>query len=443
MRLIAYSLTLIVVLSGCAALGPHRVHPTEASWDQVRKQIQLRGSQEITAGVAKVEITPPVGTPLAGYSKRRGKPSEGIRDPLFVRALVLSDGQDTVVLVSADLLVFSHPMAERLIVRIGEELSLPRQAIVVSTTHTHSGSGAIAEGFLHEFVFGKFDPEIQESMVSRILWAITQAAKNRKPVRWGFAYLPDPLKTMIENRAESDGEIDPSVSVFLLEDSEKRPLAMVVGVSAHPTLMDSRDLRFSADFPGAISQRLESDYPGAVCLFFNGATGDLRPKDAIGQNAEERIERFGGVVAEVASAQMSRMKMRSKGDLVAWGRWQKLPPTQMRLGPVPVHPEIGRMMRPSYTYTNLIALDEVVWLPLQSELTASLGLELKRKVLSFGLKPVPVGFANGYLGYAVTPLQYLSKSYEAWMTWYGPIFGLSTVEKLRKLAKLYEEIRSK
>jgi hypothetical protein len=58
------------------------------------------------AGVAGGKITPPVGTPLEGFETRKG-PSKGIHDDLFVRALVVSRGNTTVLLAEADLVVVS------------------------------------------------------------------------------------------------------------------------------------------------------------------------------------------------------------------------------------------------------------------------------------------------------------------------------------------------
>ena len=44
----------------------------------------------LRAGAARIEITPPVGIDLTGYLARQN-PSVGVRDPLYVRALVLDD----------------------------------------------------------------------------------------------------------------------------------------------------------------------------------------------------------------------------------------------------------------------------------------------------------------------------------------------------------------
>ena len=82
-----------------------------------------RSAAALEAGIAKVEITPPVGTPMAGYGKRWGRPSTGIRDPLYVRTLALGDGERKLLLISADLLVFP-PHCEHGATMLDEEVVL-------------------------------------------------------------------------------------------------------------------------------------------------------------------------------------------------------------------------------------------------------------------------------------------------------------------------------
>jgi hypothetical protein len=51
----------------------------------------------LKAGVAKVDITPPVGVPLWGYELRD---STGTLDPLYARVLVLEAGEKRLALVA-------------------------------------------------------------------------------------------------------------------------------------------------------------------------------------------------------------------------------------------------------------------------------------------------------------------------------------------------------
>ena len=55
----------------------------------------------LKAGVAKVEITPPVGEKMWGYSARK-EPAKGVLDPLYARVLVLEVGEKKLSLVVLD-----------------------------------------------------------------------------------------------------------------------------------------------------------------------------------------------------------------------------------------------------------------------------------------------------------------------------------------------------
>ena len=58
--------------------------------------------QSFEAGVATVEITPPVGYGMWGYGDRKGV-SQGIRDPLMAKALVLKSPESSLAIVTMDI----------------------------------------------------------------------------------------------------------------------------------------------------------------------------------------------------------------------------------------------------------------------------------------------------------------------------------------------------
>jgi hypothetical protein len=60
----------------------------------------LLHAAEFRAGVAKADLDPPTGLPMAGYGVRHSK---GTLDPLEARVLALSDGTRTIALVTLDL----------------------------------------------------------------------------------------------------------------------------------------------------------------------------------------------------------------------------------------------------------------------------------------------------------------------------------------------------
>ena len=60
-------------------------------------------ADELKAGAAAVDITPPIGHPMWGYAARRDAPCVGVRDKLHARALVLEVGKHRLALVGLDL----------------------------------------------------------------------------------------------------------------------------------------------------------------------------------------------------------------------------------------------------------------------------------------------------------------------------------------------------
>ena len=59
-------------------------------------------ADEFKAGFARVDVTPPIGTGLSGYSRVRI--SDGIKDTLDLNAVAFSDGKNTAVVISADII---------------------------------------------------------------------------------------------------------------------------------------------------------------------------------------------------------------------------------------------------------------------------------------------------------------------------------------------------
>lgn len=100
----------------------------------------------LKAGWAARPCTPPVGIPLAGYGDRKGAPSTGVHDELYAKALVLSDGKDTVALTGSDLLLVPPNVAQICRDRVAKETPLTPNNILFTASHTHCGSGRVGAG---------------------------------------------------------------------------------------------------------------------------------------------------------------------------------------------------------------------------------------------------------------------------------------------------------
>jgi neutral ceramidase len=138
------------------------------------------------AGAGGADITLPPGISLAGYGSE-GKRSQGYRQRLYVRALVLEDSSgERVALVVADLPFIStvlHRWTARALladpaVRIGAD------RLVLSATHTHAAPGNFldAKTLNHEAARQPgFDPVVADTLAHRIALAVRQAVDSLAP----------------------------------------------------------------------------------------------------------------------------------------------------------------------------------------------------------------------------------------------------------------------
>ena len=62
--------------------------------------VSASAQNALMGGVGKSDITPPIGTPLAGYGARRAQPSTGVHDPTEARALIIGTGVERIRFVS-------------------------------------------------------------------------------------------------------------------------------------------------------------------------------------------------------------------------------------------------------------------------------------------------------------------------------------------------------
>jgi len=92
----------------------------------------------LKGGCAKVNITPPIGIWLSGYS-RRDRASDDIVDELYARAMVLDDGQNTIAIVCNDLVGVPLGITTEIRRIIEEKTGIPEKSVLICATHTHYG----------------------------------------------------------------------------------------------------------------------------------------------------------------------------------------------------------------------------------------------------------------------------------------------------------------
>jgi neutral ceramidase len=226
----------------------------------------LAVAQGLEAGAAKTDITPPLGGPMWGYAARHDAPSVGVLDRLHARAVVLASGKERIALVSLDLgRAPTRTITAAIRKRVKETAGVG--AIFLVASHTHHGP--VLE--LEQWPDPK-KPYVRQ-LADKIVAIIGEAAKHLRPVQLGIASRQAAWNRNRHSR-RPDAPVDHELIVVRIEDKSGKPIAHLVNFAAHPTMLDAKLRKFSADYPGALCSLVEKE-TGAPCLFLQGAAGDL------------------------------------------------------------------------------------------------------------------------------------------------------------------------
>ena len=373
-------------------------------------------AEAIQVGFGKSEITPPSGTPLAGYGKRRGKPSTGVHDPIYSRAIALTKESQTFVLVSADLVLIDAKMRKEVLEKLQKQHALPAENFLLMATHTHSGSGAIGGRFWERFIMGKFKKKIFEQVRQGIVQAASQALQNQTNA--SAQYAETRIDSLIENRMDEKLNIPARLRVIRFK-SENKILGTLVFMAAHPTLLPASHLELSADFPGVLTQTLETKDPNSVAIYMNGAAADLRPKTKPIEDRLDRMKDYGSSLAEkVNTLTFENLSLDGlwKGSI----RKARLPKSRVRAGFVPIPSMVGGRVFPRHAQFQALRLGKVLFLGFPGEIGSEVGREIEREAQNKLFDPFILGYANDYVGYIVSRRHYLDKNqYESQASFYG------------------------
>jgi len=223
-------------------------------------------AEELQAGAAKVDITPPTGYAMWGYGARHDAPSVGVLDPLYARALVITTGKERIALVGLDLgRAPTRASTAAIRARVRAEAGIEHLFLVGS--HTHHGPVIELDNW------PKGGPFYVRELEDKLAKVIIAAARAARPARIGVAAKEVPLNRNRHSK-RPDKLVDRELLVLKVEDQEGKPIAHAVNFAAHPTMHPAKVLKFSADYPGAMAKLMEEE-TGVPCLFLQGAAGDL------------------------------------------------------------------------------------------------------------------------------------------------------------------------
>ncbi|MBI4569256.1 MAG: neutral/alkaline non-lysosomal ceramidase N-terminal domain-containing protein [Planctomycetes bacterium] len=367
----------------------------------------------LLAGFARVDITPPAGVPLGGYSSRFGSVSKGANGNLYARAMVLDNGKRRVAVVTSDLIGIFRSVREGAIERLPRELGLRGEDVLISATHNHSAQGGFARNKVAWVGVGTFRKEVHDKLCDDFAKAITLAVADLKPASIGVESFQAP--GLSANRAFDDGNNDPEIGLVKITGEDGGLRGLLVNFAAHPTILDPAKNLAAPEWPGYLTQWLDAKHPGAVTMFTQGAHGDQRPAEWHGAAGDDfaKCRAYAEKVAALVEAQVEGVAVAREVHVALRHRDEVLPLAAS-----------GRLMDPR-SIVQRLEIGDAWFVTAPGEMCVDVGLKIKKDARELGArKAFVISCANDHLGYFVNTKNYRTMTYEAAMTVNGPTVGL-------------------
>jgi hypothetical protein len=388
----------------------------------------------LEAGWSKVKLLFPEGTPLAGYGDRKGNPSIGYHDDLYVKAVVLRNSTDGAVIAGADMLIVPENISKDVMDRLAGKISIPAENIIFNASHTHSGPGASTRGLLARIFGGKYDRRVERLIVDAFEKAILEAENNLGPASYAhFAVeAPELIRNRVRNisrisSSKNSALVDAALDCLVLKHNDGAS-CIVVRYSAHPTIIGHENMSFSGGFPGYLQRYLEHEAQAEV-IYLGGALGSMGSNPPPGNGDFERAMKMGQALGKKILMQIPNLTYKNIVELRSAGIRFKTPPLQLR---------ISRRFRLSPIFLNIagvnrktrltgLRIDRIILLGFPADFSGELSKLLKNWGHGYGFHIIPLSFNGDYAGY-ISPDVYYDEVYEdgglayetAIMSWCGP-----------------------
>lgn len=283
------------------------------------------------AGAAAVDITGPVGALLGGYGGRTHG-ATGIHDPLYVRALLLSDGREEIVIAICDLVGVSARLVEQARSIIEAECGIPARNVCIAATHTHDGP---------EDVIRRGERAYVNDTAHKIAGAVRIARAAARPVTLKLGTAD--VATVSQNRRDPEGPIETRAKVLLAAPpGQVTPVATLVNFACHPTVLERDNYLYTADFPGATTAFLERALGGAA-IFMQGAAGDINPVWM--RHDFDEAERIGKILGAAATRTALELRPLGEGQWAVNLSWSEITPQEPAPGTVLSGPRVRGAQR--------------------------------------------------------------------------------------------------
>jgi len=398
------------------------------------------------AGIARRNITPPVGVDLTGYIGRPG-PSTRVHDNITATALILDDGDVRFGIISLDILGLDLEQDKALRQAISEATGIDQTNLLIACSHTHAGPAIqLLRGC------GTPDENYLRWASSQVVETVKEANADLADATLSFTRTESDLAWNRRNwvigagvqQSKTSGVItDPEVGAMIVSIQGKEPV-VAFNYACHGVVMGNDNVETSADWIGAARAAIEASPSVGSAFFLQGCCGNINPRL---RGTFEEVKNAGDLVAvPLLNAIASAVPINDPRIKVAWRSvelpYQDLPPEEELEQEITFHrEEIRRMNAEGTAKISVQVAQAMQWWAEDSLKTMNDGggpvsVTIPLQVVKIGdllIAAIPgevfcefslairkmnkanvmvVGYANGNIGYVPTAEAFAEGGYE-------------------------------
>ena len=286
-------------------------------------------ADDLKIGAASVKVTPPVGTPLAGYYSVRL--TKNIHDDLYAKTLVIEKDGTKIAIVECDFVGIPALFVNKVREIVKKAIGIDPTHVMIGATHCHTGpvipddpswltpnpSYLANRGIDPKTEAGRTLASYISKLPGLIAQSIIQANAALKPAKLSFGKGHEDSISFNRRFFMTDGTvgwnpglhnpkiikpagpIDPAVDVLYAETADSRAISTFVNFALHLDEVGGTDV--SADLPFYLSNVLEKiKGSDMVTIFSQGCSGNINHINVKGeapQSGNFRAEKNGTILA--------------------------------------------------------------------------------------------------------------------------------------------------
>lgn len=266
--------------------------------------------------------------------------------------------------------------------------ALPAERLLVAMSHTHAGP-SLSRGDADK-PGGQLIADYRERLQKAAAAACADAIATRAPavITWATGHCDLACRRDYFDGSryvcgyDPEGRADATLLVGRVTDAGGSVIATILNYACHPTTLGPLNRQLSPDFVGAAREVVEGATGGAPCLFLQGASGELGPRESYSGDVAV-ADRNGRTLGWAGLAAISNLlppatglgyrgPLESGATLAIWQRQASRPSTTLHASSVTVELPLKDRATIDRITASWSALDDRVRLEREARRTALL-----------------------------------------------------------------------